>query len=125
MMKVPSASRLDTAARVARKMMEPSFRQSLPRSDSGERRIVTAESEDLLKDVFGRIDGIGMPITICVPVGATGVLPITVCESDEREPSGVQECSPESDLGMLIELLAHTREAVTVCLREPLQLAFA
>lgn len=122
----PSAHRLETAALVARRMRNRHYREGFPKSEKGERNVLFADPEDTLREVFGRADAIPTPATICVSIGGGGVFPIIVRDMEsDHDHEDHQECAPDTELGMLVELLATTRGSVCVELKHPVQLELA
>lgn len=125
--KMPSERRLATAAMVAKRLRDRRFRDAVVKGESGARHIVIADPEDTLREVFARVDAINSPATVCVPIGGGGIFSITVRETEGNDATDYQECGPETELGMLVELLAATRSTITIVLKHPvrLELAFA
>ena len=122
----PDPRRLGASARMGRKIrMDKEFRESLPVSKTGERRIVVADAENSLREVFERVMERGMPLTICVPAGSS-FLSIIVTEPSGENEAVPQDCGPDTSLGMLISfLLTQGGNPVRIKLTEPLRLQFA
>ena len=104
-------------------MDDPEFRGALVAAEDGEYHLVMADPADTLADVFSRSEDAGLPVTVCVRIGS-GIVPLRVREA-AADVVDEQECGPDIEVGMLIELLIRTGGPVTISLTEPVQLAFA
>lgn len=130
------SERLAAARRAGKLMRESDFRESLATAPSGEARVIAATLEEKLGDVFSRVDRVGLPTTICVPLGSASVASVVLSKTTEEEEDGLdtQGCGPDATVGMLLSVLVQHGEPMRISIQPPafhadksghVQLAFA
>lgn len=111
------SERLDTARLVGRMMRDQAFRESLPPAETGEHRVISASLDETLGEVFHRIDDLGLPVTVCVRLGTTGLASLLLSETTDADNEyDHQECGIDATLGTLVGFLAQHRAPLCISL---------
>lgn len=98
------SKRSETGRRIAHRMIDPDFRATLTRRDTGEHSYVVGDWADSLGDIYGGMDKFGYPTTLLMPSG-DGFLRFTITADDESSAPTAEESwiyDPEEPLALFL-----------------------
>ncbi|MGH2733686.1 MAG: hypothetical protein ACRDJF_13415 [Actinomycetota bacterium] len=103
---------LELSRRISSMLLNKSFRDSLPRQESGERAIVAASTDELAIDILRSIDKIGLPLTLCVAAAPNSFTVIDIGRSCTPDHLDIIDLKPDMTVGVLVALLWQTGQPV-------------